>query len=334
MNFNMSGIGGFIKSAAKSAWAFGKKNSASFAAGGGIALSWLSLILMMVEAPKASDAVKEENQRREDEDLPKMTKVETALTYGSKCWPSFATEAAGTALSIYAHHDLLSSVSQLYMVSQMYKEDGEKLRKQILKEEGGEKKLEEYSRAAFHEKHPDEELMASQAYQNIQSGETLVKEETSDKEKTMPIGQLRAGFDNFNNMMHDRWLVEYEKTLKKALCGKLSTDFSEAFYSESDKPIGAKSKSVDEDYLRSVVYVTATFDEFLEYIGFKKPRSKETDIGRTFEFRYHGNGPCVDYNRVVDFEDFTDPKTGKVHYARIKSLLDEGLVFVSSELPY
>lgn len=334
MNFNMSGIGGFIKSAAKSAWAFGKKNSASFAAGGGIALSWLSLILMMVEAPKASDAVKEENQRREDEELPKMTKVETALTYGSKCWPAFATEAAGTALSIYAHHDLLSSVSQLYMVSQMYKEDGEKLRKQILKEEGGEKKLEEYSRAAFHEKHPDEELMASQAYQNIQSGETLVKEETSDKEKTMPIGQLRAGFDNFNNMMHDRWLVEYEKTLKKALCGKLSTDFSEAFYSESDKPIGTKSKSVDEDYLRSVVYVTATFDEFLEYIGFKKPRSKETDIGRTFEFRYHGNGPCVDYNRVVDFEDFTDPTTGKVHYARIKSLLDEGLVFVSSELPY
>lgn len=334
MNFNMSGISGFIKSAAKSAWAFGKKNSASFAAGGGMALSWLSLILMMVEAPKAAEAVKEENQRREDEDLPKMTKVETALTYGSKCWPAFATEAVGTALEVYAHRDLLSSVSQLYMVSQMYKEDGEKLRKQILKEEGGEKKLEEYSRAAFHEKYPDEKLMASEAYQNIQSGETLVKDETSDKEKTMPIGQLRAGFDSFNDMMHDRWLAEYEKTLKKALCGKLSTDFDEAFYSESDKPIRAKSKSVDEDYLRTVVYVTATYDEFLEYIGFKKPHSKETDLGRTYEFRYHGNGPCVDYNKVVDFEDFTDPTTGKVHYARIKSLLDEGLIFVNGDLPF
>lgn len=334
MNFNMSGISGFIKSAAKSAWAFGKKNSASFAAGGGMALSWLSLILMMVEAPKAAEAVKEEKQRREDEDLPKMTKVETALTYGSKCWPAFATEAVGTALEVYAHRDLLSSVSQLYMVSQMYKEDGEKLRKQILKEEGGEKKLEEYSRAAFHEEHPDEELMASEAYQNIQSGETLVKEETSDKEITMPIGKLRAGFDNFNSMMHDRWLTAYEKALKKALCGKLSTDFDQAFYSESDKPIGTKSKSIDEDYLRSVVYVTATFDEYLEYIGFKKPRSKETDLGRTYEFRYHGNGPCVDYNKVVDFEEFIDPKTGKVHYARIKSLLDEGLIFVNGDLPF
>lgn len=323
-----------IKNLAKSAWAFGKKNSASFAAGGGMALSWLALIMMMFEAPKAAEAVKEENARREDEDLPEMTKTEKVVAYASKCWPAFACEGVGTALEVYAHKDLLSTVSQMYMVSQLYKEDGENLRKQILKEDGGEKKLAEYQSKASEEKFPAAEVAKLPEYVNMQAGETLIHDETTGNTFTRNMGDLRSGFDDFNQMAWDRWTAAYKKAIGKKLAGADEDDeIDSAFWSQEDKAWRMKGET-KEDAFRNSIYVKLSLDEFLACIGEKDPHSKKSDLGDAFEFHYYGKGPAADFNQVVDFKDYTDPVTGRIHYAVLRSLRDLALIHISDEAYY
>ena len=323
-----------IKNFAKSAWAFGKKNSASFAAGGGMALSWIALIMMMFEAPKAAEAVKEENERREDEDLPLMTKTETVVTYASKCWPAFACEGAGTALEVYAHRDLLGTVSQMYMVSQLYKDDGEKLRKQILKEDGGEKKLAEYQSKITDEKFPAAEVAKLPEYINMQAGETLIHDETTGNTFTKNMGDLRSGFDDFNQMAWDRWTVAYKNAIGQKLAGNTDDDETDsAFWSQGDKAWRMKGETA-EDAFRNSIYVTISLDEFLACIGEKDPHSKKSDLGNAFEFQYYGKGPAADFNQIVDFRDYTDPVTGRIHYAVLRSLRDLALIHISDEAYY
>ena len=323
-----------IKNLAKSAWAFGKKNSASFAAGGGMALSWIALIMMMFEAPKAAEAVKEENERREDEDLSPMTKTETVVAYASKCWPAFACEGVGTALEVYAHKDLLSTVSQMYIVSQLYKEDGENLRKQILKEDGGEKKLEEYRSKISDDAINPAEITKLPEYVNMQAGETLIKDNTTGNTFTRNMGDLRSGFDDFNQMAWDRWTEAYKKALREKNSGKDKDDeYDSAFWSQGDKAWRMKGET-EEDAFRKSVYVKISLDEFLTAIGEKEPHTSKSDIGEICEFVYYGNGPAADFNKIVDFKDYTNPVTGRIHYAVLRSLRELGLIHISDDAYY
>lgn len=324
MNFNID----WIKGAAKTALAFGKKNLPSLMVGGSVGLQWLSLILMMVEAPKAVEKIEATQEQRAAEDQEPMTKVEKAMAYGTTCWPSLVTMAGSSALEICAHKNLLNHVGEMYMLAQLYKEDGEKLRKQILNEKGGEKKLDQYCDQIFEEEHPVEEIAEIHQRMDIPVGETLIKDETTGIQKSMPIDRLRCGFDQFNEMMHDRWAESYEKAVKKKFALKSEDD---AFFSDGDKPWGTKR---DDDLLRTTIYVRASLDEFLTCIGFKDPHSPPSDIGQAFEFHYYGTGPCVDYNKVVRFKDFIDPATGKIVYAVIGSLRQRDMLFISDEAYY
>lgn len=333
MNFSMD----WAKGIAKSALAFGKKNLPSLMVGGSVGLQWLSLALMMIEAPKANEKIKAVEEQRKEDDLEPMTKIEKITTYGSYCWPSLVSMAGSTGLEIFAHKNLLNHVGELYMLAQLYKDDGDKLRKQILKEEGGEKKLNQYCDQIFEEEHPQEEIVRYMEHAEVPAGETYIFDETTGNHFNKAIDIVRDGHDKFNEMMRDRWLDAYDKAIKKKLLGKggdRDDDQDSAFWSESDKPWGSKSKNSDNDYLRSTVYVTASLDEYLACIGEKDPHTPKSDIGEAFEFHYYGNGPCVDYNKVVDFKNYTDPNTGKVHYAVIRSLRQLGLLFISDEAYY
>ena len=317
MNFNFGGI----EKLAKAALAFGKKNLPSLMVGGSVGLQWLSLILMMVEAPKAADQIKETERQREEDDQPKMTKLEKTAVYGSNCWPSITSMIGANVLEVCAHKNMLNHVGELYMLAQLYKDDGDKLRKQILKEDGGEKKLEEYCDQIFIEDHPVEEVIGKPESYEIPNGETLVFDETTGVKFSVPIDKLRYGFDEFNEMMRERWKDAYEKAIAKKLSGK----YGDAFFSDSDNVWGSKSESED---IKSVIYVRASLDEFLACIGEKSPHSTMSDLGELLEFHYYGTGPAADYNKLVDIEKYKNPNSGKIVYAVIKSLRQRGLLFI------
>lgn len=304
MNFNLNGLSNL----GKAALAFGKKNKTSLMVGGGVGLGWLSLILMMIEAPKAAKKVEEENKQRKEDDLNPMSKTEVAIQYAKDCAPAIVSQIGSTVLHVMAQKENLDTIGSWIMLSQLYKSDGEKLRKQILKD-GGQKKLDEYDDKIFAEDHPVEEIIEYPEYKE-RGNKTLIFDETTRERFSRTMTDLRNGFEDYNQMMYNRYMEAYKQ--------KYGEELKDAFFSKDGNPF-----PIDD----TNIYVTSSIDEFLVCIGEKDPHSPKSDFGEIGEIRYDGNGPAADFNKLVVFKDFVDPESGKVVYARIKSLLKEGLLW-------
>ena len=313
MSFNMGGL----EKLAKSALAFSKKNLPSIMVGGSILMSVAAVYTAIKQAPKAAKEVEEENEKREENEEPAMNRKEIFVTYLKYCWMSLALEGGSAALAALAHKIDLARLGEMYMLSQFYKEDGEKLKKQLLKQENGEQKLKELREQQFDDEHPVDDILKCPEYRNLKDGELLVMNETTDKQYPSTMTSLRNGFSDFNEMMMARYLDAYKK--------KYGEKLTDAFFSSIDSPYPINDENI---------YVTAKLDEFLVCIGEKDSTDIPSTVGELLEFHYYGNGPCVDFNKVTDFKKFIDPSTGKTVAVRLRRLDDFDLLYPAEDLMF
>ena len=211
MNLNLE----WIKKAAEGAVTFSKKNLPSIMIGGSIIGFWTAAILVAKNAPKAQKEIEyEENKRKEDEKDPLNWK-DKAVIYGKHCWTSGALGFAATGLAIGAHKIDLSRLAEMYMLTQFYKDDGEKLKKAILKKSDGEKELTGLRNDIIDEDYPEEEMKQMKDWlpQVPGDGGTLFIDTVTNKRWYGNIIDVMNGIQSFN----ERLKSDYTKAWKRKI---------------------------------------------------------------------------------------------------------------------
>ena len=288
-----------LKKAAAATMAFGKKNAPALAAGGSIAMNWGALFLFgkeLLVAQKRID-IKVATMNAEvatgDNVLGTMkaerdlTWQEKAIMYLECCWPSLVVKLGADVLSAYGAKFSMNEITSALMLASMYKEDGEKLKKQILEDpEAGKKKLDEYEKKSTREEYPPEKMIEEGKTAGGE-GRTLFIEKKTGRKVWGDLTTMQRKIYDIRDDMDAR----VDKAYKRK--------FGDAFFA-SDSPYPD-----DTD-----VYVTLDYDALLEALGFTK-RGDKTDMGDIIEVRhYYGEGDFLNFNEVFDMDPTRDPVTG------------------------
>ena len=239
MNLNFS----WVSKAARGALAFSKKNLPSIMTGASIAGFWVAIVLIAKDAPKAKEEIEEKG-----EDLKLKDK---AVIYVKHCWRGMVTGLAATGLGIGAQGVNIERLAGAYMLAQMYKDDGDKLKKQILKQEDGPKQLENLKKAVLEEDFPDD-VVDSYIQTAPGNGNTLFIDTVTGAKWMGDIVDVMSGINEANELLRD----EYNKAYKHIYGG----------------PFSAKEGPHHDEY-NPEDYGTLALDEFLTMLGM------DTEVG-------------------------------------------------------
>ena len=285
MNLNLE----WIKKAAKGAVTFSKKNLPSIMIGGSIIGFWTAAILVAKNAPKAQKEIEyEENKRKEDEKDPLNWK-DKAVIYGKHCWTSGALGIAATGLAIGAHKIDLSRLAEMYMLTQFYKDDGEKLKKAILKKSDGEKELTGLRNDIIDEDYPEEEMKQMKDWlpQVPGQGGTLIIDLVTNKRWTGNIIDVMNGFNKFNERMRNGYAKEQA--------------YNNAFRAKDGGPY-----DYDPD-----VYYAESLNILLEDIGESDEVISDSALGKLLEIRcYSAEGDVLRTSQVLKYRQYLEPDSG------------------------
>lgn len=269
----------WISKAYGSAVAFSKKNLPTIMIGASIVGFWTSIVMIAKEAPKAKAEIEEKGN-----DLPFKDK---AIIYGKHCWKGGLIGLASTGLGIGSNHINLERLAGAYMLTQMYKDDGEKLKKQILKQESGEKELNNLKKAILEEDYPDD-VVDSYIHEASGNGHTLFIDKVTGAKWMGNIVDVMHGIDAANEALRD----DYEKAFDRA----------NPFFSK-DGPFR------DDPGLD--VFGTLPVDEFLDMIGFDINISygETMKLGELLEFRSYSRGNLLKPSQILEYKNYIAPGT-------------------------
>ena len=281
MNLNLN----WIKQAAKGAVTFSKKNRPSIMIGGSIIGFWVTAILVAKEAPNAQKEIEyEENKRKEDEKEPLNVK-DKAVIYGKHCWIAGACGVVSTGLAIGAHKIDLSRLAEMYMLTQFYRDDSDKLRKAILKKPDGEKELASLKNDIIENDYPEEDY--DKWVPGVPGeGTTLFIDTVTGVKWKGNIVDVMNGITQFNQHMRTLYNQEFKRELPFAVC-----DGSPHYNGMEDINFCAKEE----------------MNVFLEDIGEAEGLST-TGLGDLLEFRaYRGDSDLLRPNDILTYKKYMDP---------------------------
>lgn len=282
MNLNLN----WIKQAAKGAVAFSKKNLPSIMIGGSIIGFWITAILVAKEAPNAQKEIEyEENKRKEDEKEPLNVK-DKAVIYGKHCWIAGACGMASTGLAIGAHKIDLSRLAEMYMLTQFYRDDSDRLRKAILKKPDGEKELASLKNDIIEDDYPEEKVkeIVSTAQGD---GKTLFIDTVTGAKWKGNIVDVMNGITRFNEHMRTMYSQEFKRELPFAVC--------------DGSPHYSGMEDID-------IYAREEVNVFLEEIGEAEGLST-IGLGELLEFRaYRGDSDLLKPNNILTYKKYMDPE--------------------------
>ena len=292
MNLNFD----WITKAARGAVAFSKKNLPSIMIGASIAGFWASVFLIAKDAPKAKAEIEDAEVELDFKDK--------AIIYGKHCWPGIVTGVASTGLAIGAHKIDLSRLAEMYMLTQFYKEDGEKLKKQILKQENGEKELDKLKKAVIEEKYP-ESVVDSYIQEAPGEGGTLFIDTVTGARWKGNIVEVAEGLGAANEFLRD----DYKKAYKRMYGG----------------PFGASEGPHADEYAPEV-YGSLPLDEFLDFIGCPIDPGYDRGtlgIGNLLEFRCYSDSDLLKAKQVLYYKPYilTGESAPKVCFLDYQELL-------------
>ena len=273
MNLNFA----WASKAARGALAFSKKNLPSIMVGASIAGFWAAIIFIAKDAPKAKEEIESKG-----EDLKLKDKT---IIYVKHCWRGMVTGLAATGLGIGAQGINIERLAGAYMLAQMYKDDGEKLKKQILKEEDGPKKLENLKKAVLEEDFPDD-VVDSYIQTAPGNGNTLFIDTVTGAKWMGDIVDVMSGINEANELLRD----EYNKAYKRVYKGAFSA-----------------SEGPHYDEYNPEVYGTLALDEFLAMLGMDTEVGYESiKLGGLLEFRLFSDSNILKPSQILDYKKYKD----------------------------
>jgi hypothetical protein len=267
----------WLSKAARGAVTFSKKNLPTIMLGASIIGFWTSIVMIAREAPKAKEELDSQPE-------PASFKAK-AIVYVKHCWKGGLVGIASTAVGIGAHHINLERLAGAYMLTQFYKEDGEKLKKQILKKEGGEKELENLKKAALEEDFPDD-AVKSFVEKTDGNGNTLVIDTVTGARWKGDIVTVMSGIAESNDELRD----DYVKAKKRA------------------SPFSAKDGPHSDNDYDPEIYGSLSVSDFLENIGM--PTNFDVDglkIGSLLEFRCYSTSDLLKPKHILRYKPYTAP---------------------------
>lgn len=314
-----------LKDFGSSALAFGKRNAPSVMTGGGILIGWTAAYIFWKQGRKAEEKIRaeeaklnENNESEAPEDQLKLPRKEKLTIYLQYCWTALALGLGSTGLTIWAHKIDLSRLAEMYMVTQFLEKKNDDQSKMLdkLKAEVSDKKIHELENDILEEDYPDDELRR-EILSVPGNGRTLFCDKTRFNYKfRAEIEDVKNGIYEFDDMMSKRYENAMErqrnnKKNRKTLQEKLKDPFF-----ASDNPYSEDEDDEYDKYLASTVYVEATLDEFLEYIG---EGGGPSGLGENMVIRYYGQGLCINPNSdsVMQYKDFVDPENGVAQFCRL-----------------
>ena len=285
MNLNLD----YIKKFAKGAITFSKKNLPSIMIGGSIIGFWTCAVMVAKSAPKAQKEIEYENAKRGEDDKELLNWKDKAVIYGKHCWGAGALGLVSTGLAIGAHTIDISRIAEMYMLSQFYKDDGEKLKQQILKKKDGEKELKELRKGAIEDQYDDEMQKMDEWISDVPGeGSTLFVDTVTDKKWRGNIVDMMNGIQRFNERMRSGYKKEWKRNF--------------AFYVSDGSP----HKNCDPDF-----YYKEDLNIFLEDIGESDEVISDSGIGNLLEFRcYSDDSDLLKPNMILTYKKYLDPETG------------------------
>ena len=280
----------FVKKVAKGAITFSKKNLPSIMIGGSIIGFWTAAIIVARKAPDAKKEIEyEDNKRKEDGKEPLNWKDKTVI-YGKHCWSAGAIGLASTGLAIGAHKIDLSRLAEMYVLTQFYKDDGEKLKKAILKKPDGEKELASLRNDIINEEYPEEEMRKMKEWlpDVPGKGSTLFIDEVTNKRWNGNIVDVMNGIQSFNELMKGYYSKEWKRKMP--------------FYAADGSPHHADDLDI---------YARERLDVFLEYIGETDEVIDDSGLGDLLEFRcYSDESDLLRPKEILKYKQYLDPDSG------------------------
>ena len=285
----------WLEKAVKGTIAFGRKNAPALMTGGSIALGWTAAYLFWKESRNADAKIKSEEEKQGEE----LSVKEKFIIYLQYCWLSLVLGLGSTGLTIGAHKLELERIAEMYMLTQFLEDKNEKQGKMLdkLKEEVGEKKVQEIEDDILDEDYSRDEIIDSYINGGVEGGTLFIDNVTHNKWRG-DILDVTSGIAETNQVLKDK----RKRMIKRKL--------ADPFYSNSDSPFG--SGDIDDDRFDQDIYSSVDLSVFLKNIGeISGSHDEEVRLSELLEFRYYGGGgDLLKGKEILKYKQFEDPSTG------------------------
>lgn len=279
--------------------AFGSKNAPTIMTGGSIVLGWAAVYVFWKQSKKAEEEIvaTEEKlfvKREEGEDVEAVLPAkEKAIIYLKHCWPAALMGLGSTAGTVWAHKMDLSRLAEMYMLTQFLEgknSDQEKLIEK-LKGEVSKKKFNQLEDEIMKEKFPPETI-GNGTIEDTGKGPTLFISDVGGIKFRSSITAVQHGIIDFREMLCNK----RENAVKRRLNGP---------YYVGDNPFPDIDELGDSEEFNDI-FSSGDFDTLLQFLGVKQ----KVDLGSLLEVRCYGRKGFMDYNDIMEYEDYIDPATG------------------------